>query len=775
MSISSSYAGPVPQPGSRRVRLGLLTKVLLVFAPIFVLLTILSTRILLDYGADQERDALAARVGTLAGRVALAVGTATHGPAPADPKLLRSLLATLSGEAAFLCAEATAADGTRLAAWPAIGCGAPTVTFEEIRSPIPADRPAAPGALRVQFTDSVPRDTAARLGVLLACSGTASFVVAILALWLAHRLWVTPPIARLLTSIRHSTMGEDRQTVEWRAHDEMGQIIAAYNEMVMREASQEFSLRGLNASLRALNRELEARVQNRTTELQASEVRLRSIIDTVADGIITADARGIIRSASRSAGAIFKMPTSALEGRPLSVMLANSGAPDELIHGPASRRVTARRSDGSTFPMDVHVQLVPEAQGTLFTLCVRDLTTQLAYEDGLKTARDAAERADRAKSDFLAVITHELRTPLNGVIGMTGLLLDSKLDPQPRRFAETLREAGEHLLQLINDVLDFTKLEANRLSYEEILLEPENVVHSALELLQARARAKGLKLEAEVSPSVPARLRGDPGRLRQVLMNIVSNAVKFTEKGSIRVDVSAAPAEPGWVMLKVAISDTGIGIAPEDLPKLFLEFSQIDSSISRRFGGTGLGLAICRKLVAGMGGEITAESMPGRGSTFRFSARLRVVETAEAAPPRRRPAISAPTAGRPARAMRVLVAEDNQTNQVVIRAMVAKLGHRADLVGNGIEAVEAMRSRRYDLVLMDVMMPEMDGIEATRRIRAMPAPQGRIPIIGLTAHAAAADHEACRQSGMERVLTKPVTIGALGEAMAEIVDGLPIS
>jgi CheY-like chemotaxis protein len=276
-----------------------------------------------------------------------------------------------------------------------------------------------------------------------------------------------------------------------------------------------------------------------------------------------------------------------------------------------------------------------------------------------------------------------------------------------------------------------------------------------------------------VAPDVPARLRGDPGRLRQVLMNLVSNAVKFTEQGGVRVDMTCEPVEAGWVKLKVAVSDTGIGIALEDLPKLFLEFSQIDSSISRRFGGTGLGLAICRKLVTGMGGEISGDSVAGVGSTFRFSARLRVVGDAElAAGP---PAVAPTTPGYPARPMRVLVAEDNLTNQMVIRAMVGKLGHHTDLVGNGVEAVAAVLARPYDVVLMDVMMPDMDGIEATRRIRAMPEPGGRIPIIGLTAHAAAAEHDACLRSGMERVLTKPVTIAALGEAMAEIVDGLTAS
>jgi signal transduction histidine kinase/PAS domain-containing protein len=716
--------------------------------------------------------------------VALAIGTATHGAAPADGRLLRSLLATLSGEPAFLCAELSLPDGTRLSAWPAIGCDSLSGPAEETRTPIPADRGAAPAVLRVRYTETALREADARVGLLLALGGTAAFAVALLALWCGYRIWLGPPIARLLASIRAGTEAGGRHTVDWHSGDEMGQIVAAYNAFVAREEARETELRGLN-------QELEARVRSRTMALEASEAQLRSIIETIAEGIVTADARFTIRSVNRAAEAMFGMPAAALVGRPVSALLAGTadaagGTPgpavatsapapaevrpvDPLHVGLAARRVGGRRVDGSSFPMDLQVAAIPDADGTLYTLCLRDVTAQAAHEEALKRARDAAERADRAKSDFLAVITHELRTPLNGVIGMTGLLLDGTLDPTSRRYAETLREAGEHLLQLINDVLDFTKLEANRLSFEEILFEPDGVVQSAVELLQPRARAKGLVLDAVLDPGLPARVRGDPGRLRQVLMNLVSNAVKFTDHGHVRVSMTAAAAEPGFVMLNVAVSDSGIGIAAQHLPKLFQEFSQIDSSISRRFGGTGLGLAICRKLVAGMGGEISAESEPGRGSTFRFTARVR--STTE-----RRASATRPPQVRPvprSRALRVLVAEDNQTNQVVIRAMVGKLGHRADLVGNGIEAVEAVRTRPYALVLMDVMMPEMDGLEATRQIRALPGALGRIPIFGLTAHAATAEHEACLAAGMNRVITKPVTITALAEPIGEIAAAIP--
>ncbi len=750
-------------PRRRTPNLGLMPKVLLVFVPAFLLLTLLSTRMLLDYGRGQARDAMAARIGALSGRVALAVGAATRGPTPADPRLLRSLLATLSGEAAFVCAEVLQADGTRLAAWPAIGCDPLDQPASEIRLPILGDRGAPPMAMRLRYTDAALRDDTARLGVLLALGGTASFCIALLALWVGYRLWLGPPISRLLASIRVGAESNLRRPVEWRSGDEMGQIVAAYNDLIAREDARETALRGLN-------HELEGRVRDRTLELQASETRLREIIDTSADGIVTADGRGTVRSVNRAAEAMFGQAATALNGRPLSDLLADSGDAGTLLNSTAAQtvaslRAAGRRAGGGVFPMDVHVAAIAEGEDRLFTLFLRDITVQAQFEAGLRQARDAAERADRAKSDFLAVITHELRTPLNGVIGMTGLLLDGTLDAQSRRYAETLREAGEHLLQLINDVLDFTKLEANRLGFEEIEFEPENVLSSAVELLMPRAHAKGLTLVTAVAPDVPARVRGDPGRLRQVLMNLVSNAVKFTDHGEVRVTLGAEPAGGHDVLLRFSVRDTGIGIAPEHLPKLFQEFSQIDSSISRRFGGTGLGLAICRKLVQGMRGEIGAESEAGQGSLFHFTAQVTLAgdgTQGESKAPEL-PAVQG-------RSLRVLVAEDNQTNQVVIRAMVTKLGHRADLVGNGLEALDALQRRPYALVLMDVMMPEMDGLEATRLIRALPGPVGRIPIFGLTAHAAAAEHAACLAAGMNRVITKPVTINALAGPIAEIDD-----
>ena len=390
-----------------------------------------------------------------------------------------------------------------------------------------------------------------------------------------------------------------------------------------------------------------------------------------------------------------------------------------------------------------------------------DVTEQERTAQVLADARDAAEAAARAKSEFLAVMSHEIRTPLNGVIGVAGLLEEMELGATQRDYVRLIRQSGDHLLELINDILDFSRLEAQRLELEEIAFDPRALVQGVVGIFLVQAGGKGLHLSASMDDTVPAMVGGDPGRLRQVLLNLVSNAVKFTDQGWVTLRMAHEPAGDGQVRLLFSVADSGIGIRPDAIERMFEQFTQMDSSISRRFGGSGLGLAICRRLVEMMGGVIGVESEPGQGSTFRFDVTLRVVE----APPE----AAVPTPAEPAagQGLKVLLVEDNPTNRLVAVRMLARLGHQAHAVADGVEAMAALALSHYDLILMDVMMPRMDGLTATQQIRKAEDGNGRITIVGLTAGSGEAGLAACLEAGMDAVTTKPLTLEGLRSAIAQ--------
>jgi hypothetical protein len=484
----------------------------------------------------------------------------------------------------------------------------------------------------------------------------------------------------------------------------------------------------------------------------------------------------------------------AILGYPEGAITGALKSPDDLVHPedretsegaqrahfeqnqPCDLEVRMRAASGEYRWVRMRGQSERDAFGRPLRLAgsMQDVTEARAARDALIQASEAAQAASRSKSAFLANVSHEIRTPMNGILGMTSLLLDTTLDSSQREFAETIHASASSLLAVINDILDFSKIEAGKLDIDVSAMNPAESIEEVRAILAFQAAAKSLRLEASADVSLPRRVLGDRQRIRQCLINLVSNAIKFTHTGTVSVRVFPVSSENGMALTRFEVRDTGIGIAPETLSTLFQPFTQADSSTTRHFGGTGLGLSIVRRLVELMGGEVDVESELGRGSNFWFVLPLPVLEgeaTGDAAPAAgaenvpiaRRGDAGIPAVGGLAGRYsgKVLLVEDNAINQKVARSFLERLGCRVTLASNGLEAVHAFAQARFDLVLLDLQMPLMDGYAATNCLRKLEQGRRRTPIIALTASAMTGQLDRCLEAGMDDLLTKPLDVRRL--------------
>ena len=544
-----------------------------------------------------------------------------------------------------------------------------------------------------------------------------------------------------------------------------------------------------------------AEARQAADSVRSSEERTRLIVDTALDAVIAMDGRGVITGWNKQAEVTFGWKSAEVSGRQVSQVIIPPAARGTETDGflrvlqtggtSADKQrieVQALRRDGSEIPVELAVTPIRYQGTTSFSAFLRDISDRKKAEEQILASKEEAESANKmlqasletaerltveaqaaskAKSEFLATMSHEIRTPMNGILGFAGLLLDTKLEPEQRDFLGTIKGSADALLAIINDILDFSKVEAGKLELESNWFDLAPVTVDVTRLLSAQATAKKLTLTVQSGSSPTPRVMADAARVRQVLLNLAGNAIKFTHQGGVTLQLEPQPETPdGKRFIRIGVRDTGIGIPKEKQAQMFQKFVQADSSHSRRYGGTGLGLAICKSLVELMGGQIGFDSAAGEGSTFWFTLPCETVSQSTPVPTT--PSVVATRQNQPAPAtsalilppdFTVLLVEDNRTNQLLATTLLKKMKCQVDLAENGRIAVEKVRERSYALVLMDCHMPEMNGFEATAAIREWEASNRatrRLPIIALTASLMEQDKRQCQDAGMDDFLGKPI-------------------
>ena len=503
------------------------------------------------------------------------------------------------------------------------------------------------------------------------------------------------------------------------------------------------------------------------TNLKNSEAQIRSIVESAYDAFVLMNDQGLIVDWNAQAEKIFGWTKEEAIGRRLSETIipnhlrsAHEKGHQDLKKtgiGPVLNKrleLPAVNKEGTTFPVEITISQIQGIEGTLYSAFLHDISERKKQEEELKQAKEKAEISEKAKQQFLANMSHEIRTPMNAILGFSKILQSTSLNADQKEALNLIIHSGENLLVIINDILDLTKIEAGKLDLEELPINISELVSSSVSILKEKAVEKKIAIDCYTDDNIPPSLIGDPVRIGQILLNLISNAVKFTYKGKVLVQASLLNQNEKSANVYFSVSDTGVGIPADRLPHIFESFTQAAQDINRRFGGTGLGLTIAKELVGKYGGQIEVKSTQNVGSTFAFNLQLQKSKDPTIEFPLLNAAKQEKNKGNLKQNLRILVAEDNPINQLLIKKILNTWHINFDIANNGNETIEKLKQVHYHLILMDVQMPEMDGYEATRFIREQ-LQLVDIPIIAMTAHAIIGEKEKCQRAGMNDYISKP--------------------